>query len=281
MKDRAQTSDDTASPDKVGPPADAIDVLGGPVDSGFDKEAIKQEVLIQLEREQLKKEILNDLKPSESGFFEFLKHPAVLLILGFILTTLAGGWLTSNWQSREWYNQQLYLARQRELDQKYAITDQLTKAVGQSVTAADDVLAMFYWEGSPKARSTDEKEIREYWRQSSRAWRVDSSSLVPKLAAHFKNRRIIEAFDEIVGKRLLIGNKIKNLLGDLDLSSRTMHTDPGIRARASETLDLDNELREALRTLAATMVTEILEDGTPQPPPSFFQSLRSALPWFW
>jgi hypothetical protein len=237
----------------------------------------RRRLIGQLERELLKTEILRDLKQGPTGSSALFKHPAMLLLLGFVLTTLAGGWLTFNWQSREWYNQQLYIARQRELDRKYAITDEVAKDVGESITAADDVLAMFFWEGTRFTRKTREAEARSYWQQSSRAWRINSSSLAPKLAAHFRKGEVRYLFDVIVDKRTLTGNKITNLLVDLDTLRPTVLTDPEIQRRAKEALGLQNELRGHLRELTMVMVLEIQEDGVPSPLPSLVQTLKHSL----
>src|SRR5436305_8131327 len=87
------------------------------------------------ETELLKKEIRDELQPSTSKFrvSGFFAHSAVLLVLGFILTTGAGSWLTYFWKQRDWKNQQEYLARQRALDKRYAVIDRTFKEVAVTV----------------------------------------------------------------------------------------------------------------------------------------------------
>src|SRR6185503_19167642 len=88
------------------------------------------------------------------------------------------------------------------------IADEVTKAIAETATAADDVLALFVWDaGEPRA-------VKESWRQSSRNWRISSKTLLPKLVAYFRNPEARSLFDQINSNRTLIGNKITNLLDD-------------------------------------------------------------------
>lgn len=227
-----------------------------------ESEALKKEVLVFIDKDSLKNDILKELKGADSKFGKVAQHPAILLVLSFIFTTGLGAWLTSRWQRSEWDRQQVFLAQQRNLDQKRATADEVTKAIAETATAADDVLALFVWDdGEPRA-------VKESWRQSSRNWRISSKTLLPKLVAYFRNPEARSLFDQINSNRTLIGNKIRNLLDDYTKYKRETLAKLD-RERVEEdrksTLDKINEVRDLLGQLIDIMVKEIREDGQPQP----------------
>jgi len=161
------------------------------------------------EAEILKAEIRKELKSLEpSGHLSDFQKQALLILIGFLLTTVAGGLLTAFWKARDLSNQRSYLAQQRALDKAYAVTDKTVKEVAATIAAADDVLAIYYWPGwTPK----EIEEHRENWQRTSRNWRVNSQVLSVELAAIFANPEIDQMFQEIILKRRSLGNIIVNL----------------------------------------------------------------------
>ena len=135
---------------------------------------------------------------SKSRVAGFFAHSAVLLVLGFILTTGVGSWLTYFWKQRDWANQQSYLARQRALDKKYAVIDPTFKEVAVTITASQYVLATLF--RNPRT----DKEIQERranWLKTSRDWRIASNVLSQNIAISFSNPEIQTAFKGVVDKR--------------------------------------------------------------------------------
>jgi hypothetical protein len=166
-----------------------------------------------LDAELLKDEIRKELEPPtpavvESAWSKFFAHPATLLALGFILTTLVGSWLTYYWKHRDWKNQQSYLTQQRALDKKYALIDATFKEVSLTLAAGEDVLATFY---TDNWTTTEIEERRTNWQKTSRNWRVASKVLRQNLAVHFTDPHVQESFKDIIGQRKELGNTITNL----------------------------------------------------------------------
>jgi hypothetical protein len=168
-----------------------------------ERERIRE---IESLKAEIRKEIQSD-KP-ESKTSRFFRHQAVLLVLGFGLTTLVGGALTSWWKTKEWNNQQGYLAQQRALDKKYALMDQTFKEVASTTTAAQDVLILYYGTHWTEA---DIKEHKDHWRQSSREWRIAANLLKQSLRTGFDDQNIPKTFEELVEKRKILGIEIGNL----------------------------------------------------------------------
>jgi hypothetical protein len=159
--------------------------------------------------EVLKDEIRKEFQHQQptSRLSDFQKQ-ALLLLIGFCLTTLAGGLLTAWWKSRESSNQRAYLAQQRALEKTYAIIDRTAKEVAVTIAAADDVLATYYGDDwSPK----EIEEREDNWARTSRNWRINSEVLSAELAALFPAKDIEQLFQEIIQKRKLLGNIVVNL----------------------------------------------------------------------
>jgi len=129
-------------------------------------------------------------------------------LIGFFLTTVAGGLLTKWWQARDSDNQRSYLQHQRALDKAYAIIDQTAKEVAVTIAAADDVLQAYYGE---ELRRKEIVERWENWARTSRNWRVNSQVLSEQIAITFSNEEIDGIFRQIVQKRRILGNDIVNL----------------------------------------------------------------------
>ena len=139
---------------------------------------------------------------------EFFEHKAVLLVLGFGLTTVTGGLLTSHWKHLEWRNQQDYLLQQHDLDKKTELINQVIKSISETNTSAEDILALYYY---PGWKTEEIRERRQNWQNTSRAWRVESKILQQQLRIYFADPNIASKFDDIIDKRDNLGNIIVNL----------------------------------------------------------------------
>jgi hypothetical protein len=159
-------------------------------------------------KDEIRKELLPPLPPAESGWSTFFAHPATLLALGFILTTLVGSWLTYYWKHRDWNNQQSYLTQQRALDKKYALIDAMFKEVSLTLAAGEDVLVTYYTDNWTTAEI---EEHRANWQKTSRNWRVASKVLRQNLAVNFTSPGVQEVFKNIIDQRKELGNAITNL----------------------------------------------------------------------
>jgi len=216
------------------------------------------------EIESLKAEIRKEIQPDkpESKISKFFRHQAVLLVLGFGLTTLVGGALTSWWKSREWKNQQHYLAQQRALDKKYALMDETFKEVAATTTAAEDVLNLYYGRNWTKA---DFKERSDQWHQTSRQWRIAEKHLDQSLRTGFNDPAIQKKFEELVVTRKVLGNDIGNLLRlEFPKTSKTAagrkkqkEFDDALAERLRKDNDMVNETLKLLTECGKFMQTEI------------------------
>ena len=177
----------------------------------------------------------------------FFKHPAVLLLLGFVSTSVVGTMLTETWKSREWRNQQGYLFAQRALEKRYALIDETVKAVAETNTAAEDVLASYTWNWNPG----DLKQRRAKWLEGSWSWRVNSKVISQALSTYFANPRVSSRFDDIIRKRRQLGNIITNLLTNGYQSGAEAKTQMEIAQR------LNNEITDDLRTCGKLMAGEL------------------------
>jgi hypothetical protein len=171
--------------------------------SDFERERIR-------DAEIFKNEIRQEIQPQrcESRWSDF-QQQIWLLVIGFVLTALVGGALTSWWKHWDFINQQKYLKAQRALDKKYAVTEKTFKEVATTLAAADDILTTYYGENWS---SKQLEARRDYWDRTSRDWRVNSKVLSQDIRANFKNKDIVSRFQEIINKRRVLGNAVINLL---------------------------------------------------------------------
>lgn len=178
--------------------------------SDEEKETLKQEVLVELEKQALKKEIVQDLQPTawNASLARFAQHPAFLLFISFALTGLIGSWLTSSWQSREWDRQQLRLVKIKSIDQKYEVTDEVIKAVGQSNSEVMDALNFLRRSDIFDVQRTEFKkeleENRAAWAKGYKNWHINSSILDEKLKVYFRDIVIESRFKSIMERRQMI-----------------------------------------------------------------------------
>jgi hypothetical protein len=179
---------------------------------------LKDELREAIEKDKLKQEIITETKPKSRVSGGFFKHPATLLVLGFMFTTGVGGFLTWFWKERELNNERSYLATQticererltrtEEIKQKTDVKDEIIKRVAETNTAAEEILGYFDMEPSPQDQEREERS--KYWKEASRAWRTNEKILKQRLLLRFSNPNVSQLFDEIVKYRNWVGINIK------------------------------------------------------------------------
>lgn len=191
--------------------------------------------------EVLKDEIRKELSEAknDSGLSDFQKQ-LILLILGFVLTAVVGGWLTSLWKDRDSKNQRQYLARQRALDKAYSLMERASKETATTIAAADDVLATYQGDDWP-SKEVDERW--ENWTKTSRFWRANSEVLRAEMAANFTDQQIAATFTDIINKRRQVGNDIFNLPRD----KKAIKSDEKLKKELDDVIDLNNKIIELLQ----------------------------------
>lgn len=233
-----------------------------------ERETFKNEILVSLAsfRHEISKTI-EGFEPQEPSS-KVSRHPLVLLILGFVLTGILGTWITLGFQSREWKwqqeiqssewnKQQIRLVQIREVDQKYGIIDEVTKAVVEHDSAAMDAVGTLTWKQGDRRRLDEGPERLKHWDQTSKEWRVTSQKLLQKLIIHFKNPRVQLIFEAAIERRRQIANDILGLRREYE--SGKLEGDEFIK-RVYAANDSINKATSDLRELVDTMVIDIQPD---------------------
>jgi hypothetical protein len=180
---------------------------------------LKGELLEEIEKDALKKEIIGEVASKESQVYAFLKHPVTLLVVAFVLTTLLGTIIASCWKYWEWENEQAYLKTQAQCDrerqtrsdeirQKYEVKDEIIKRVAETNTAAEEIL--LYFQMDPVRRKQVRDERTNYWKEATRAWRINDKILRQRLLFRFENRDVAQLFETIGRYRGWVGININN-----------------------------------------------------------------------
>lgn len=184
-----------------------------------EKEQLKREILEELRRQDsLKSDIVKELRPS--GWKEVIpqiaKHPVFVLVMGFFLTGVLGTFLTYRWQQREWdrqqikestewREQQIRLLRTREIEEKHEIVEQVTKLVSDNNAAAKNILLRLeQWR--------NKEEVFKEYIQLMQNWNSNSSLLQQRVAIHFKGEGVNTMLQQIVDKEDQVNYDVETLI---------------------------------------------------------------------
>jgi hypothetical protein len=224
-------------------------------------EALKKEVLAEIQRESLKKEIVRDIQ-TPGGKFSFQRltqHPAFLLILGFVLTSLVGAGLTAYWQTKQWEKQQSRLVQLKGIEQKYEIIEEVTKAIGESNAAEQDVIfaLSFNWRLDDPRRFEERDRRIDYWReQGGRTWRVNTAIIEQRLAIRFNNPAILDTFNRMMERRAQIAEDIAVLVKEYKDNNDIINQEGFIGDRQKILKDIEGNSRD-LQVMVKNMLQEI------------------------
>lgn len=236
-------------------------------ESGVPKNSsIKDELLDELRKQDnLRKELLKDLQPTDwaSSFSRFIQHPALLLIIGFLLTSGLGAGVTYFWQKRERIEGQRQAAHKLEMEKKHAIAENILKSVAETNTAVEDLVNLYFNSEPDKVvRDQMETERLQYWQSTSRDWRVTSKILQQQIKDHFENQAAQNLFKDIITKRFDIGQNLaahRFKIKKWDWEIPDAEKEP-FKNDLRNTLKLKEDMLEDMRSLIKTLIQEITKD---------------------
>lgn len=194
---------------------------------------VRMEMLIrdEVERQSQKPE-------KKKGLGEFAKHPAVLLLLTFLFTTLVGSVVTSWWQYQQWARQEALEANREVTKERVAVIALTAQSVAESFAAAEDVLHLFAFVWNRESHVATLKERAAHWTTRSREWRVAEKILAARVRSAFPDETTSDLLQSIMDDRTFVGNDIENLLSVADMKRG--------RYTAAEAKDIDETSAHAL-----------------------------------
>jgi hypothetical protein len=227
------------------------------------------QVIAELEKDARKKEVIKRLceQSKKSELSSLLHHPVVLLVLGFFLTGFLGNILASKWQSREWDRQQSRLELARNTETKYAIINDLTKAVAESegvkTNLVDELIDAFYHGQLIKDRDATQAKRMANWAQAKQSWILAASMLEIKVKLYFTNPEIHSKLTEMKEKKRIADDQVIALFPIYDeqpkekLNQWRDSRGRNFPARLADTLDASKSVVEKLlKELVDLMVAE-------------------------
>lgn len=228
---------------------------------------VRMELLI---RHELDRQLPRERK-TRAG--EIAKHPAVLLFLTFVLTTVVGSLVTSWWQYQQWQRQEALRASQEKAKARVEVINLTAQSIAESFAAAEDVLHLFAFEWHRKSQVVTLSERAKHWTERSRQWRVAEKVLVARVSSAFPDARIRGLLQSIMEDRTYVGNDIENLLSMAD-TKRGQYS-PADQKEIKETVDhalhLVNGVSrqdQKLAQLIGRMIEETrVAEHTPPPKP--------------
>jgi hypothetical protein len=225
-----------------------------------EKQALKKEILEELKRRESIKEILRELQPqNQKRFSDLLRHPILLLVLGFLFTGVIGAWLTSYWKTKEWDYQQkrLRYINQAEalVKRKTEIRDEVRKDTETVLSAHSEIVALILAEANTNTRSKDMQERITRWQQSVDQWNTNLGKLRQTISSDFSTPTCLQTLEQS-GKQLaiIVGN-IKYVIDGMKSANWRMTA-----ASFQDITTIKNLLRQtqdAVRELLAIMAREI------------------------
>jgi hypothetical protein len=238
-------------------------------------------------QEDLKREILAGLKapPKRSNLFEIAKHPLLLLLVGSFI----GAWITSRYQSGEWYRQQHVLEQHQQIEQKVLVRDQIVDSLIQAHSAAQSAVRPLFYENAASFKANELERIKA-WDKENQAWQTAESNIQQKLALYFKDATAQSKFKEIVECRneqnefnntifVEVNNVINIVRKKPTILNENDQTD--FKKQSEEFRKLKTRVRENIlqpietvrfktKELLEIMQAEIEHDVSSEQPPSFW-----------
>jgi hypothetical protein len=213
-----------------------------------DWQAVKKEIIDEIRKDMRSKEVLRALDETtwRSSASTFFQHPAILVVLTFIVTSLLGTQITTAWQSK-----------QRELDQKYGIIDLVNRSVSDNLTAAQDIVGLYQQEKDALNRAEIETERWTYWQQKSREWRVNSNVIPQRLKGNFKDPEVQAIFQKLSQTAFDLSLYIKDLKSDVDHHSWTLVDRDAFQEKLRDVLKGIRELRNLMGQIIDRMTSEV------------------------
>jgi len=230
-------------------------------------ERVRLELMIRSEVER------QSHKEEKKRLAELTKHPAVLLVLTFFLTTLVGSVVTSWWQYQQWARQQALQANQEVTKERIAVITLTAQSVAASFAAAEDVLHLFAFVWHRDSQVVTLKERAAHWTNRSRDWRVAEKILTARVRSAFPDAMTRDLLQSIMDDRTFVGNDIENLLSMADTKRGRYTADDvkDIEETAKHALDLVNGVSrqdQKLARLISHMIEETRKaEQTPPPKP--------------
>jgi hypothetical protein len=224
------------------------------------KVMVRKEVLAEIQRERLRKEIEDELQHTSNSplIGRIVGHPAFLVILGFILTGIIANVLKTKWDREAWNSQQSRLFIVHRIDQKYGIIDELNKEMASSNATQEAILRDIDFKKrfskEPNQQLLNERK-ENAWLEARDNWQIASQVLRQKLSMYFSEPSLQSMLEQIIKDkngldrimRVLIF-RVENAYGGADSGVKT----------AFEILDTINSTHKKLVEL---MIKEIQKDS--------------------
>jgi len=225
------------------------------------KEALKKEILEELKKRQsIKREILRELEPQKKpSFSDLLRHPVVLLVLGFLFTGVIGTWLTSYWKNKEWDYQQkrlVYINQASALvKRKTEIRDEVGKDTENILSAHSEIVALILAEANTDTRSKNMEQRIILWQQSVEQWNASLGKLRQIVSSDFSSPTCLQTLEQSVRKMAIIVGNINFVIEEMKRASWRMTTDSFNKVTTIKSLL--GETRDGVKELLAIMAREI------------------------
>ncbi|MBC8029123.1 MAG: hypothetical protein H7Z16_03350 [Pyrinomonadaceae bacterium] len=126
-------------------------------------------------------------------------------IILLIIGSIFGGWLSSCYQSREWNRQQQELTQKQKVEKKLAARDETIDAIIEAHAAAEAAVRPLIYENMVTFVTNDKDRVKER-SEASKKWQKERLRLSQNLALYFTDPAIRAKFSEIIDLKNPKGN---------------------------------------------------------------------------
>jgi hypothetical protein len=166
-----------------------------------------------------------DGPPPRSAESKGWAHPAVLLILGFVLTTATGGYLSHLWQAAQWDHQQERAWNDNLIKTKYAIIGEVNTHLGETLAAARGILPIVERDWNEKSQRSAISNRIDSWEKADLTWRTKTYWLRSRVGAYFDDPQS-RALDSVISSIRRLEQPLRSIVDRLHEPTAKEHPSP-------------------------------------------------------
>ncbi|GEM_PF-6413161 len=205
--------------------------------------------LSEEERTLIAKAVADEISKRESRIAKFFKHPAVLIVLGFLLTTVFGSIL----QLKEWRNQQEFRLAEEKYREQVKVLRKVSRTLGEYKTLIDERITPYYWKDESMSEEGFGK-AKEGWNSRKRQIKIDLGTIENDILMNFSEVNMVNA------QMLIDTFDLRRRVIDNDLNNR--HEEMSPQEYWDTTLTTDLQRQTFFHKLTEIMVQRIHLDTT-------------------
>ncbi|RMH80145.1 MAG: hypothetical protein D6681_18765 [Calditrichaeota bacterium] len=181
------------------------------------------------------------------------KENIILLVIGFVLTSILGGGIGTYFQHRAWENQWKVLRIERELQHKTKVFERISSLLDERLFRARQLL----WSLNGKFKDKDVEQRLQMYRESVRNWNEQLNSNSALIEIYF-GKDFRDKFEREIGKEFvdngMVIEKLYNQYRRTKKRVNTTQAEQKLNDLYKKIYRFDLELLESIKNLSENPV---------------------------